>query len=469
MPRDGIIDTPPPEGDLPSRASALALLGGTALTVIDLLTGAHAAALAALGLVLLHVLLRWRILRTNARSMLGLAAVLATGFAATGGTREELALAASRALYLPALLAVMTLLRVAARRSARLGVAARCVTDQPPGRRFALLAAGAHLFGILLNVGGFQLLLRTALEQRAGGDGPAARIRSRRITAAVMCGFGATLMWSPLGVAMNLLIPVMPELDWLDFAPFGLAMVAGFVGLGWLFDRAGPRPRSQPRQAPPPGAAGALLSLVLLLLAITGSAALCERLLGVPIRAAVLLVIPPAALVWVLITEPGPGRRNLASVSAAAFRALPESVNEICLIGATGFLGLIVAAALPADAVRGVVSWLGLGPGPLSALVVAGMVLASLAGLSPMISGTALAGAIVGAGIDMPQPMLMVATLTGWTGAMMLSPVTATVAIAAAATGQSAATVGLRWNGRFTFTYVALLVLILLAWGTLLP
>jgi hypothetical protein len=452
------------------RVSAAALLGATILALADLLSGDHAIALFALALILVHVGCRWPHIRVNARLMLIAASTTSVVFILTGGDPNALSLVASRALYLPALIAVMAILRVAAQQARLVSVAARFVVDQPPSRRFLLLASAAHIFGILLSIGGFQLLLAIALAERdrTAPSPEAAEIQGRRITNAVMRGFGSTLMWSPVGLAINLLMPIMPSLVWADYAPIGLSMVAGFLLLGWLFDRMEPHPKREFRPQSRAGAASALFALFALLIAITGSAWLVESAFDLPLRAAILIVIPIMAVAWVLVTEPGPAATSVVSLGMNGFRMLTRSASEICLLAATGFLGLIIADMIPPATVRAVVETLALGPGLLGCLVLLTITLTGLVGVSPMISGTICAGAVLSSGVAIPEAMLMMACLSGWVGSAMLSSATATVAIAGTLTGKSSTEIGLRWNGLFTLTYLGLIMVVQLVWAAAL-
>ncbi|WP_370223736.1 hypothetical protein [Pararhodobacter marinus] len=450
---------------------AAGAIGFAALfTLADMLSHRHGFAVMAGALVLLHVALRWSAVRFTARAMLLAALIMASAFLVTGGTVDGLILALSRALYLPALLAVMTVLRVAAMRSRQVGVAARFVVHQPPGRRYAFLATGAQLLGILLNIGGYQLLLGIALGQRdaPGATARAVEIRTRRIACAVIRGFNGTVLWSPVGLAVNLLFPLMPTLDWLAYLPYGLGMLALFTFLGWGLDRLGPRPVGSVPTPERKGAWPAIAALLALVLAITGSAATLDAVTGMPMRAAILLVIPVMALLWVLLTEDEPGGARVRTLGSQTVKALPGSANEIGLLVATGFLGLIVAQMIPPEAVRDLVGVLSLGPGSLGALIALVIPLISLLGVSPMISGAAFAGAVIASGVAIPETMLMVATLSGWVAAALLSPMTSTVAIAARETGQPTGVVGWRWNGMFTLCYLGAIIAVLLVWERLL-
>ena len=77
-------------------------------------------------------------------------------------------------------------------------------------------------------------------------------------------------------------------------------------------------------------------------------------------------------------------------------------------------------------------------------------------------------GAIISSGIDMPELMLMLALMCGWSGSMLLSPFASTLAIATGMIGKSPRDVGLRWNGPFILTYYVIVMTALLIAGAML-
>ncbi len=463
--------------------ASAALSGATVLTLIDVLSGYRPFALAAMALILAYIALCWPRIGTGPRLMLGVTVLVTLFFLLGPGSARGLADAASHALYLPTLLAVMTILRVAARRSAEVDAVAHFVVSQPPGRRFAFLATAGQLFGTLLNLGGFQLLLGIALARnkapkpappapdpdKAAMEAAIAEIQQRRITNAVLRGFTAMILWSPLGVAINLLLPMLPNTGWVDYAPIGIGSMAAFLLIAWLVDRFERRPisaalaRSRAARADTDtrvrGAGRAMLMLAGLLVAITGSVALAEALLGVSIRATILIVVPLAALGWTWLTDPMPALPAMAATAREGFAALPASAAEICLIGSTAVLGLVLVQMLPAEAMQALFAQVRPGAGLVCGAITLVIFLASLIGITPMITATVLVGSVLAAGIAVPEPLLMFSALLGWAAAMTVSPVTATVAIAAADTGRSPGEVGLRWNGP--------MVMIVLACGVL--
>ncbi len=435
------------------------ILPALVLTFFDLVTGQHAMAGPALFLVLAFVLSGWRTLRINARIMLLMSSAAVIGCLVLGVTWAEFSVIASRSMYLPALVAVMTVLRVAAERSPLVTGAGHYVVEQPPSRRFGLLAIGSQIFGVLLNVGGFLLLMNIALrtvEATAPND-RVREIQTRRVTNAALRGFAPGIYWSPLGVAINLLLPIFPALSWLEFLPYGLSALVLYLGISWAFDLLEPRARTARPVQSRRGRARDLLLLVLTLAAIAGAAGLAEATFGIPLRAAILIVVPGYAMAWMIVNrgELGPGRA-IAHLGSESARLIPRSTNEICVMTASGFVGLALAEMVPVRVVEAIVVLSGLSGGLLASAVAALIFLLSMVGISPVITGTLFVAAIAQVGIDMPDAMFVLAALIGWSCAVIVSPMTATIAIASGVLGKPASVVGLKWNGATALTILLL-------------
>lgn len=275
-------------------------------------------------------------------------------------------------------------------------------------------------------------------------------------------------MWSPVGIALNLILPLTPDMDWIDYAPYGMTAMLAFVTLRYFFDRAEVRPKAAFEPRSREGVFGAILKLFALLIGIIGISALAERFLAVPMQGGLLAVIPLAAVVWTLTESQSDPIRTVARLGRASFLAMPRPVNEICLLLFTGFLGLLLVEMVPPAIVLDLISALALPPAGLSALIVVLIAGLSMLAISPMITGTLCVGAVLGAGVDIPSPMLVLATLTGWSFGMILSPVTGTQIVTAAIMKRPVSQVGLRWNGPFVLTYTILMLLVFAAWGQFL-
>lgn len=461
---------PIPPGRRPATAiAAVLILAVVILVFLDMMSGVRALSLGALACVLVYILMGWKRLRTNTRGLLAMSLVVTGVYVAGDGTLDEYALAASRAMYLPALIAVMTLLRIAAQRSSMISRAGYYVVDQPPSRRFLLLAGAAHLFGILLNIGGFLLLMNIAQQTRKATPAPpdVAAVQERRIATAIMRGFAAAMIWSPVGIALNILLPILPGLSWIDYLPYGLAATLAFCLVGWAFDRMEPRPRGPlPRKAGL-GSPAALFGLIALMVTITGSAGLAEVLLGMPLRAAILLIVPSFAFGWVLLTR-APGESATAAggwLAAEAGVQLPNAANEICVMTASGYVGMLIATLVPSNELRTLILWTGLEGGSLAVAIGATIVVTSLIGVNPMIPGTVLVASVVAADLPISNLLLLLAVLTSWAVALVSSPMTSTVAIASSVVDKPPSVIGFRWNGAFSLTFFALVSMLFLAIG----
>lgn len=435
------------------------ILPAVVLTLVDIISGQHALAAPALVLVLSFVMIDWRKLKPNARLMLAMAAAASVGCVLAGVTWQEFSVIASRTMYLPALVAVMTVLRVAAERSPQVTGAGHFVVEQPPSRRFGLLAIGSQIFGVLLNVGGFLLLLGIALRTVAA-TAPNERVReiqTRRVVNATLRGFAPGIYWSPLGVAINLLLPIFPDLSWVEFLPYGLSALVFYLAVSWAFDFLEPRARTVQPVRSKRGRLRDLVGLVTTMVVIAGAAGLAEVVFGIPLRAAILMIVPTYAVVWFYMnrTETGLGKA-IVTMGSETMRLIPRSTNEICVMTASGYVGLSLAALVPSSVVEAIVLQAGLSAGVL-ACVVAWLILAlSILGISPVITGTLFVAAIAGVGIDMPDAMFMLAALIGWSCAVIVSPMTATIAIASGALDRPASQVGLKWNGATAMTILGL-------------
>uniref|UniRef100_A0A2A4Z053 Citrate transporter-like domain-containing protein n=1 Tax=OCS116 cluster bacterium TaxID=2030921 RepID=A0A2A4Z053_9PROT len=436
---------------------ALLMIMAALLELGDLLSGYHILALISLGFSIVFLLSNFALLRLNVRAILLFSGLVLGYFLANGGEFDTLILSASGAMYLPALITVMVLLRLAAQQSMLVQTAAHFVVDQPPSRRFALLAAGGHVFGILLSLGGFILLMKIAmadLAKRPRSD-IVAEIQSRRSTIAIIRGFGSTLFWSPIGIALNLLLPLTHETEWIDFAPYGVGLVFVYIGISWMFDQIGPSPKERvigSRNGWP------VLRLLLLIIGITGSTVLAEALTGIPVRAAILILVPIYAFVWAVAANQ---TKQSKSTSAREYAflipdTLMQSAPEIAILTASGFMGLLISSMVPPETISSLISHYGLSAGALACFVTSVIFACSLIGINPMITATVLVASIVNAEIEISEILLIIAALCGWSTSLLISPITATVAMAASALSKPILTVGLRWNGWFAFTFMLL-------------
>ncbi|MGI6245874.1 MAG: hypothetical protein ACOYJQ_08915 [Pseudochelatococcus sp.] len=464
------------------RAGGARVRAAASLCMLLLLPGADARALfgwdggAIVAAVFLaaYLILCWGRLMRVVRALLLVCAGLAALTLFRDGDGQTLIRALGPTTLLPAFLAMLGLLRAAAGASQTTFLAGRLLVNQPPARRYASLTLGGHIFGILLNIGGFALLIdmtRRANTLEAGNGNPAVvEWRRRRMTLAVIRGFACIALWSPLGLALNLLLAAAPQVAWIDVAPYGLAAALGFGLLGMLFDHL-ESPRAPPAavRAPDPEGGGALLWLLGHIVALSGLTMIVETVTHLPFQAILINVVPLYAFCWLLAIG---GRRNAGVPPLRfAFRVLrndgvgrwPDYANEVGIFSVSGLLGILAADLVPREFVEQVFAVAALPPGVVLAGLASSVIVLGLIGINPIISISILATTVAGAAPPgLPPEAVVLALAGGWACVVGAAPMGSMLVIAGNAIGRSPMEIGLRWNGRFTLAASLICVTILL-------
>jgi hypothetical protein len=335
---------------------------------------------------------------------------------------------------------------------------------QPPGRRYAALTGGGHLFGIILSYGAIELLgamvMRANTLQAAGGSSAIRTLRSRRMLMAIYRGFAVMNCWNPLNLMTAVVSTAVPG------APMGLLLPAAFVvsigmaTLGWLEDRfsfarlataGGRRPETTESWF-------IHLRIVALVAVVMLLAELGGLLLGVTLVAAVTLIVPLAGLGWALVqmwgfiagADPIPRAAAIVARRAGRFFArIPSFRSEATVLAGSGFMGVAVGGALPAAALGPAIAHLP--PIGVPLLVPVVLIATGQLGLNP-IAVIALLGAAMPdpAAFGISPAVLAFACMLGWGLAVNMTPMSASAIITARRAGVSPWTVSTAWNAAFT-------------------
>ncbi|MFC0219058.1 hypothetical protein FHS82_001771 [Pseudochelatococcus lubricantis] len=473
--------------DRPQRFSEMISAGGfgpraaASLCMLLMLPGADARALfgwdagavVAAAFLCGYLILCWRHLLPVVRVLLLVCVGLVAFTLFRDGGIGTLVRAMGPTTLLPAFLAMLALLRAAAGASRTTFLAGRLLVNQPPARRYASLTLGGHIFGILLNIGGLALLIdmtRRANTLEAGNGDPAiVELRQRRMTLAVMRGFACVALWSPLGLAINLLLAATPQVAWIDVAPWGIAATVGFALLGLLFDHLESPRASRPFvRAPDPEGGRALLWMLAHIVALSCLTMIVETFTHLPFQAILINVVPIYAFCWLLAI----GREN-GGVSPPRFAARvlrndgvarwPDYANEIGIFSASGLLGILLADLAPRELIEHAFASTALPPGAILGVLASAVIVLGFIGINPMISASILATVMARLELPgLPLTAVVLALAGGWACIVGAGPMVSTLVIVANAIGRSPAEVGLRWNGRFTLAASLIWVAILL-------
>ncbi len=359
----------------------------------------------------------------------------------------------------------LSTLRTAAGSSGSIRRCGLYLATRTPGKRYLALAAGGHLFSLVLNYGSISLLGTLVEQAETGPDGkPLNAVRLRRMLLAIQRGFASTLCWSPLAFSMAVGSTLVPGGSWGGAAGYGIASAVMLTLLGWGVDALfkPPRPPNAPPPPDPVGSFRSLLPLLILLFAIVVCIAGVRAVTGLKVIMAVMAVVPVVSVAWIaaqtaLPTPPEP-RPSASAVATEVLcrcrdylaREVDSYRGEVVLLYMAGFIGklggslaapLVSAHLLDLSAVPGWAFLVGM---------VVGVPLLGQVGMHPILAAS-LIGPLLPAPevLGIPPDILVVALAIGWSFSAVSSPFTATVLLIGVFGKVPALTVGVKWNGAF--------------------
>jgi len=365
--------------------------------------------------------------------------------------------ALTRGAAFAGLMIALNLMREGAANSPLVRACGTHMIAQPPKLRYAALAVGAHLFGLILNLGGL-VMLSTMIMRAAPGTADAALtdLRRRRALTATLRGFGTCSTWSPMAVTPTVVLSTLPMLKWGDIVPYTLMLMAMFLVMGWIFDTFETKHLARAlqgvaREPAPVGGWGKQLRLVALVGLILALVIAVEYALNANVATAVMLITPIVGVAWMMMQS---RHRRGAKVLGLRIRRLvlqrlPRESLETVMFATSGMIGIMLAAIIepawivaltrpiPPQVVPLLVFWAVLATGQI--------------GVSPVVSVVVIGGALGAPGVIPVSPLAMAAALTaGWSLTVAFSPFTGSVLTVARIGGVPANTIARGWNGRYS-------------------
>jgi DcuC family C4-dicarboxylate transporter len=326
-----------------------------------------------------------------------------------------------------------------------------------------LVAAVSHLLGVLLSIGAialiYELFKNNARLYRA----------EKPFLAAIYQGYIATGFWSPAWASM-IVVTENLHLEWLELIPLGLVFALGSIALSLFIlkltlKRSG---ESYPNLKPDYGAAVNLRRIYTLL----------GLLLGLIVTIIffdhyttwqILVIIPVVALLYPIFSALIMGKFPQLKIGFINYydKTLLRIKNEVVLFTAAGFLGKSLELSGIARVIPQLLPpWLIKYPFLLLLFLMSIMVAASLCGIHPVVSGSALVGTINPGTIGLSVVTFAFTILSGWSVSILLSPFSATSLITSGLTGIPSWDISLRINGPFG---LILLIMLALTLTLLLP
>ncbi len=321
------------------------------------------------------------------------------------GVADAAVAGVGRALVFAAFMPTIVLIRATAEQRPEVTAARRSFGTLEAAHRVGGILFGCHVLGSAISLGVFGLLAPII-----GTEGtPESRIPIVRVAVRGLC-LGA--VWSPFFLSVVLASQYITTVAlWqvmglgIPFAVLGL--VLSFFVLGDGAGGLATLRRSLASLAP----IVPTVALAAVVVAVIGG------LGGLTTLQAIVLGVPPLCLAGLLPL----GAARLGAALRATWRSLPDIGGEIGILVLAIALGAVFEAALAGSGVAENVARLGLRPVAAIALVVAGMSVAGLVGIHPIVSATVVLVVATGVPIALADIVLMQAVLIGWALGAMIS------------------------------------------------
>lgn len=420
-------------------------------------------------LLLAGYLLTVSALSALARFLL-LAAAMLTAWAWYSGalTWTIFLAAADRFAFFATFVVALGLLRIPAYRSRLVRQCGQVMLRQPPRRRYPILSAGSALFGIVINIGVLNLFAtmidKSNTLKAADNRVWVQKVRRRRMILALLRGFSLAPLISPMGIGVAVILSSMPSLAWSQLLPLAWGAALLIYLLGWSVDAVtGPQPTAAAQANYTAPSLLPIAQFVLLMLAIVLLVFALVSLLDIRLPIAALVGAPLAACAWLIWQNRRLKTRGLVPTGKILQRQLPWLLkpvgNEVVVLGVAGYIGVLMLSLIDTEAMLGslgfILNW-GAWNAVLAMLLVFGL---AQTGINPILTVTLLASLLPQLNVPgLSEPAIGVALLTGWTLALMSSPLTASMLIMSRLSGVSSIIIGYVWNRIFLLLAVPMLV-----------
>lgn len=423
-----------------------------------------------------YFIAQWRQLPGSIRALLAVCiGVAAYVIMAVEAPWPFLLRGAEKACFYAAFFTAIGFMREASDSSAMVLNCGRFLINQPPGHRYIILSLGAHLFGIILNLGAVTLLgtmiRRSNTLAAAGGSETVRAVRERRMSVALLRGFMTTPVSSPLGIAMTVILTSIPGVTWFAVAPYCVGMAVGFILLGWLHDRL-TRPTMLPVPPPDPERDGwALAKMMGLVLFVSALAAAVAYGAGCGLSGGVVVAAVVTGIAWMVWQNIDDGvGRALRTAGRKLFARAPAMFAgyraEIGVLSSAGFIAAVAPAVIDPVATEMFLGRFDL-HGPAVAILLSWVVIAAAqVGVNPVLSVAVIATTLAHPeAFGLSKTYFALALFGTWGVAPLVSPTSATVTVLSAINGRSSAEMCYRWNGSFFLAAVVVLDLGLWLFG----
>jgi hypothetical protein len=419
-------------------------------------------------LFLIFILLQFRRLSVAPRIYLAFCVALFLWAVFFGECEPQMVLQAiENGGFLVTLLVSASILRAAAETSPLVQKCGSIVVNQPPGRRYLVLALAGNLFGFFLSVGAINVLGAMAYKSIHGRWSESAssealriaNVRLRRMGQAIVRGFASTPLWSPMSVPIAMIMSAHPEQSWMAIARVGIAVAGVSLIFGWILDKIqNPRLKTgvNPDELTVAETAASFARLLAFVMLVPALGYGVAKLLEISFIFGVLACMPPISFAWFVFQtrrDPSPpavsaaGRRFGQSIG----QALTGIQSEVAIFVCAGFLSVMLTPQLNVTYLGTLVSKYGATEGLVLALVAWLILLLACLGLN-IVFLVAFFTEFMSAlpGLNITSGLSAIALTASFAVAIGVAPLSIPIRLTAVCVRRSPIEVGIRWNGLYS-------------------
>jgi len=365
---------------------------------------------------------------------------------------DALGLAAFFAVFI----AMLTIMKEAAKRSQSVVEVGVYLTSQPPGRRFYSVAFGSHILGAFLNFSAVSLIAPLIQKGAQASAGAKNSDLERRQLSALIRGFSWILLWAPTTLTQAVLLQMFTEINYVLLLGLGFGSAILMIAVGRIFDRVEwPAPKIQPNggQLEPPRQSLRVVFFVcgaLLTFTYFG-----KFLTGFSIAETLIIVAPLITIIW-LFAQKSAARRYYGgshageSIASILDAAAPDLARSAIVLGLSGFIGRVSVNIFPTTEIAlwlessNISGWVFLSILPII------ITLGGQIALSPIVFVVFLGGVLTGLPTLPADPTHIVFALSvGWALSMTASPNATATLLISATCNIAPTTLTWKWNSRY--------------------
>lgn len=324
---------------------------------------------------------------------------------------------------------------------------------------FCLLTFFAtHLLGVIILLGAPSIIYQIL--------GPNARYYNaeRPFLASLMQGMMASGFWSPVWTSI-LVISHYLDISWLQIVPYGLffAFLSLCLTIAWLYLEMRRHPDSyQVPQPDPTATVNWKYIYTIIILAFSFILAIISLDLLTTWKIVTIIPVVAWTLPLLIALFQRKTGKYLAGMRNYYHKGLSSVRNEVVLFTSAGFLGKSLEAAGIGSLLPHILPpWLNSYPLVSILLIMAVMVLLSLVGLHPIISGTALASAINPLTLGLPVFIFALTLLCGWAICILVSPFSGNNLVLSGIASRPPWSISLGINGCYGMATLVLMALVI--------